>query len=305
MTDNSEVNQSRNQRLVAVRPTSRFQMRQEAVKRFAMLYGLSRVIPIYAVTEFPKSGGTWFSQMLSTYLDLPFARNNNPQPIRSSVLHGVYRYSPLIGRPTVVLRDGRDIMVSAYYHFLFVNETNLISAVEQKRKHLGFQDFDDIQANLPKFIEYMFEDYAKPMRRCSWRNFMDSWRDRPAVFVRYEELLGDCHKAMNRVIAELTNESIDEAKLAGVVEQYSWRKLAGRKPGTSKKGAFMRKGIAGDWKNNFTKQAAIVFDQVAGDTLVQWGYEPDRTWVDRFVESDSASVSDEQSIHISNDEQTV
>ncbi len=282
MTDTSDLRQPDNQRLVAKRPRGKLQMGVEAAKRFTMLYGLAHAFPIYVVTEFPKSGGTWFSQMLSTYLKLPFARNHNPQPIRSSILHGVFRYSPLIRRPTVVLRDGRDVMVSAYYHFLHINETNLVSAVEQKRKHLGFRDFDDIHTNLPKFIEYMFGDYAQPIQRCSWTGFMESWQDRSAAFVRYEDLLSDCHGAMSRVISELTKQPIDEAKLAGVVDQYSWRKLAGRKPGTSKKGSFMRKGIAGDWKNNFTKQAAIVFDQVAGDTLVQWGYEPDRTWVDRL-----------------------
>ena len=279
-------------RLNAKRPANRAAVRIEGAKRMVMLYGLSRLINIYVVTEFPKSGGTWFSQMLSTYLDLPFARNNNRQPFRSSVLHGVFRYSPLIGSPIVVLRDGRDVMVSAYYHFLHLNETNLKSAVEQRRQYLAFKDFDDIRANLPKFIEYMFDDYARPIQRCSWRQFMDSWRDRNAAFVRYEDLLGDCHSTMSRVISELTQQPIDDARLAGVVEQFSWRKLAGRKPGSIKKGSFMRKGIAGDWKNNFSQQAATTFDQVAGDTLIQWGYEHDHNWVDRFVQSSGKADCD-------------
>ena len=282
---------NRDARLNAKRPASRFAVRTEAAKRALMLYGFSRLIRIYVVTEFPKSGGTWFSQMLSTYLELPFARNNNSQPFRSSVLHGVFRYNPLIGSPTVVLRDGRDVMVSAYYHFLHLNETNLKSAVEQKRQYLGFKDFDDIHTNLPRFIEYMFDEYAQPVHRCSWSQFMDSWLDRPAVFVRYEDLLKDCQSTMARVISELTNQPVDDAKLATIVDQYSWRRLAGRKPGSVKKGSFMRKGIAGDWKNNFSRQAAIIFDQVAGEALVQWGYEHDRSWVEEFSHSLNQSTT--------------
>ena len=45
----------------------------------------------------------------------------------------------------------------------------------------------------------------------------------------------------------------------------------------------MRKGIAGDWKNQFSLEAAQMFDQLAGETLVQWEYEQDRDWVDRFA----------------------
>ena len=290
---NNEGSDVQDARLKAVRPANRMRLRMEAAKRIGLVYGLSHAIGIYVVTEYPKSGGTWFCQMLSTYLDLPFARNNNRQTFAKSILHGVYRYHPLIANPVVVMRDGRDICVSAYYHFLHHNETNLASAVEDKRKYLGFSDYDDIRTNLPRFIEYMFVDHAKPWRRCSWASFLDSWQGRKASFVRYEELLSDCAGTMRRVVTELTGEEINEDKLAKVIDRYSWRTLAGRDPGTEKKGTFMRKGIAGDWKNQFSIDAAEMFDQLAGEKLVQWDYEPDRGWVDRFakeIEQNSASV---------------
>ena len=283
MSETKTTSNVQDSRLSAVRPASRFRVRMESVKRIGLVYGLSRSLGIYVVTEYPKSGGTWFCQMLSTYLDLPFARNNNRQVIGKSILHGVYRYHSRIANPVAVIRDGRDIAVSAYFHFLHHNETNLASAVEEKRRYLGFKDYDDIRTNLPRFIEYLFVDHAKPKRRCSWTSFLDSWKDRKASFVRYEELLSDCAGAMRRVVTELTGESIDEEKLAKVIDRYSWRTLAGRDPGQEKKGTFMRKGIAGDWKNQFSLEAAQMFDQLAGETLVQWDYEQDRDWVDRFA----------------------
>ena len=284
MSDTSLGTNLQDARVKAVKPASRARVRLESIKRLALVYGLSRTLGIYVVTEYPKCGGTWFSQMLSTYLELPFARNNNPQVIGKSILHGVYRYHRLIANPIVVMRDGRDVCVSAYYHFLHHNETNLASAVEEKRQYLGFKDFDDIRTNLPRFIEYLFVDHAKPRRRCSWSSFLDSWRGQDACFVRYEDLLSDCAGTMRRVVKELTDKDVDEERLAQVVDRYSWRTLAGRDPGTEKKGTFMRKGIAGDWKNQFSMEAAEMFDQLGGETLVQWGYEPDRGWVERFAE---------------------
>ena len=49
-----------------------------------------------------------------------------------------------------------------------------------------------------------------------------------------------------------------------------------------------RKGVAGDWRNHFTPEAAHVFDSIAGELLVESGYEPDRSWVERVGETPAA-----------------
>ena len=89
MSETKTTSSVQDSRLSAVRPASRLRVRMESVKRIGLVYGLSHALGIYVVTEYPKSGGTWFCQMLSTYLDLPFARNNNRQVIGKSILHGV------------------------------------------------------------------------------------------------------------------------------------------------------------------------------------------------------------------------
>ena len=95
-----------------------------AVLRQALwLYGSER-LPLFLVTEFPKSGGSWVCQLLSAYLQLPYPRNVRPR-IESSVLHGHMLYHRRHRNVTVVLRDGRDVMVSAYYHYLQRTDRNL------------------------------------------------------------------------------------------------------------------------------------------------------------------------------------
>ena len=108
-----------------------------AVSRHFLVYFASSLFPLYVVTEYPKSGGTWVSQMLSEYFSVPFPRNTLPK-LRSSVMHGCYLYFPTMSNVFVVMRDGRDVMVSYYYHSLFIQGRFNESLVEQTRKVLQF-----------------------------------------------------------------------------------------------------------------------------------------------------------------------
>jgi len=44
------------------------------------------------------------------------------------------------------------------------------------------------------------------------------------------------------------------------------------------KNSFMRKGIVGDWKNHFSKEARKLFDELAGEQLIMLGYEAGHDW---------------------------
>src|SRR3712207_8037395 len=43
----------------------------------------------------------------------------------------------------------------------------------------------------------------------------------------------------------------------------------------------LRKGVVGDWRNQFSPEAREVFNRYAGEELILLGYEKDRKWVDR------------------------
>jgi hypothetical protein len=60
------------------------------------------------------------------------------------------------------MRDGRDVMVSFYYHSLFKNERFNAKLVEMTRKEVSFKDFDNINKNLSAFIEYKFTCKTPP-----------------------------------------------------------------------------------------------------------------------------------------------
>ena len=113
----------------------------------------------------------------------------------------------------------------------------------------------------------------------TWQEFVRSWRGRDSViYVRYEDLLDDAVAELKRVIAGLGREIPSDERIRDIVDKYSFKRIGGRNPGTEDKGSFLRKGIAGDWKNYFTREAREVFDHYAGEELVALGYEPDRRW---------------------------
>ena len=136
------------------------QIKIDASIRLAMWYWFNRPLNLILVSEYPKSGASWFCQMLSEAINVPFPRNKIPK-FESCILHGHHLYRPSFGKIIGVIRDGRDVMVSAYFYFLFENERNPPHLVQEFRKALPFADYNDVRNNMPRFISYMFEEFSK------------------------------------------------------------------------------------------------------------------------------------------------
>ena len=255
-------------------------IRARAAKRMLMWHTLSNRLPIYLVPEYPKAGGTWFSQMLAEALELPFYRNTSAQPIRKCVMSGHFLHSPHFHNAVIVIRDGRDCVVSAYYYMCFKNNVNRQFGVNRYRSHLQFEDYDDIQNNLPKFIEYLFGKHAEKRFHFGWGEFIDSWYDQDVPVVKYEDLLKQPAAELCKTVKALTGNELPLERAQEIADNYSFKKMSGRKPGQENKGSFVRKGVSGDWKNHFTREARLAFDKFAGDQLIRTGYEPDRAWLE-------------------------
>jgi len=242
--------------------------------------------PYVFVAEYPKAGGSWFCQMLAECLELPFLRNTSlplfrPKP---AILHGHFLWRPGMPRAVCVLRDGRDIAVSSYHYLLFhLEDTSLGRKV---RSDLAMNDPHDIRANLPDFLEYLFD--APPLggrrfqwQRANWAKFVESWHGTDAHVVRYEDLLIDGPGTLDTCLQEMFGIRIPRSRLEQIVERFSFARQTARQPGQEDRKNFLRKGIAGDWRQQFSTNARRTFDRLAGDALILAGYEPDRAWVEQ------------------------
>ena len=252
-------------------------IKANAALRYGMTHCLSGVLPLYIVNEYPRSGGTWLGQMLATGLDIPFPRNQFPV-FRTSVMHGHYLGSWGMKNVVVIWRDGRDVVVSMYHHCLFKNERRNAPLVDAVRRDLPFKDYEDVRSNLPAFIEYSFTRQRHP--HFSWADFVRRWYGRNGViYTHYEQLLGNPASELQRIVLGLSGKRLEAERAVTIAEDLSFARQAGRLPGEENKRRFMRKGIVGDWRNHFSRDACERFDHYAGNELLLLGYESDRGWV--------------------------
>ena len=237
--------------------------------------------PKIVLTEHPKSGGTWVCQMLAAYLGLPHPRNRLPSR-RRCIVQGHFLHVAPSNDTIVMWRDGRDVMVSYYYYTLIERPTTRRSWTAEHRRQLGIEaveDVYDVQRYLPRFIEYCCTH--GPPRNMSWTRFVETWKRRTGyVATSYEAMSAHPRHELLKLLRYLSVHEIDDAQLDACIAQFSFENVTGRQPGQEDAASFVRKGIVGDWKNTFTREARHVFDHYAGQTLIDLGYEPDRTWVD-------------------------
>jgi hypothetical protein len=230
------------------------------------------------VNESPKSGGSWVVSMLGDALDLPkrdiYVRDDyaafdvwkhpwyegasrlamtDSCVVKSHELPG----SPLLkfpARSVHLVRDGRDVVVSKYFYERDFCVANGI-----------YQKFD-----VP------FDDYVT-LTASEWRDYVVSWVKIGATCYKYEEFLRDPGDALKALLSDLGIEFRTE-RIAEAVEKNSKERFSRRLDKTFRSNTFVRKAIAGDWRNHFDDSHTDGFKSVAGHALIDLGYEQDLRW---------------------------
>lgn len=247
------------------------------LSRYILAHAASGIMPLYIVNEYPKSGGSWIGEMLGEALGVPFPRNRLPM-LKPSILHGHMMHSWNMKNVLIVWRDGRDVLVSQYYHALFENEKGNAGLVRKCRADLQFADYERIEDNLVRFIEYVYKEKKQP--RMSWADFVDKWSDCEAcVHVRYEDIRKNPVIELHRIVKQLGGPEIGVERLGEIVDKYSFERMAGRQAGDENRQSFLRKGIVGDWRSHFTEEASKRFAEYGHSALVKLGYETSGDWI--------------------------
>ena len=259
------------------------------VENLTRLVFINTIAPInnsVVLVEYPKSGGTWLGQLISSYFNIAFPRNEFPS-IKRILYHGHYKpiYNIKKNKQIVLLvRDGRDVMVSLYHHQLLWNDKNKLHPkdVNYHRKSVPFTDFENVSKNMKAFIEYTFTESPSKINHFTymgnWTEFNESWlkeRDESdnIYLVRYEDLLSDTLGTMKKMLEEFFKiDNINEVDLKAIVDKYSFENQTNRKKGEEVKNSFLRKGISGDWKNYFDEAAEKEFMKFASKTMKKLKY---------------------------------
>ena len=240
--------------------------------------------PIVFVTGYPKSGTVWACQMVADYLQLPFADLSYFPIGFPSVMHG-HQLIEKGGPPAVyVMRDGRDCMVSMYFHMMrdLPEGANPQKDRRYRRYFPGITDMSNINANLPRFIEAQLKRPNGTPHH--WGKHVQSYYSAKRANVpimKFEDLKMNTGSTLAYAVQILTGEEADMDQVDSTVSKFSFARQSGRKPGQEDRSSFLRKGVVGDWVNYFNREAAEIFDDNCGDMLLETGYANDKKWIDQ------------------------
>lgn len=231
------------------------------------------------VAEYPKSGGSWLVSMLSSLFELPardiyvsgdkflpgFDIRQHPWyagggsftcdgdcVIKSHELPGSERHSG-DARTIHLVRDGRDVVVSKYYF------------------DKDFMRLNGIDGSFDKsFDEFLAQTAGE------WSRYVGAWLANGAILCRYEDLLADAPRELDRLAVALGLEPENDPESAALA--HTRENMRASFAHMFKHNTFVRKATAGDWKAHFTPHHKSRFKSIAGDTLVALAYERDLAW---------------------------
>lgn len=172
-----------------------------------------------------------------------------------------------------LVRDGRDVLTSGTYDWI------LKDAIGTARHQFVVEK---TLAKLDRFFDdAVIEKWAK-----NWKETLLPFDEQPAdLRVTYEGMKQDLAASLQNVFQVIG--AVDDGERADAAAQATrFEKMTGRDAGDSQSPtAKARKGIAGDWKRHFTIRDGRIFDQIAGQQLLQYGYASDPYWFKTLPES--------------------
>jgi Sulfotransferase domain len=234
---------------------------------------------IFHITH-PKAGSQWIYKILR---DCTPERIVTPKPriehflkdpiVAGKIYPAVYvsKYQfDRVQKPAscihfVVLRDLRDIAVSAYFSLKISHPA--IGKISEFRKVLAEREFEE---GMLWILQNWMSEGAE---------IFASWIDTAEPWIRYEDLLERDQEILQQVLLEKCGVEIDREKLSRIVAAHRFEQFTGGRPrGTEDIASHGRKGIAGDWKNYFTPRLKDEFKRRYGKLLILAGYEATNDW---------------------------
>lgn len=235
----------------------------------------------------PKSGTTWMLRFVTNipgYRDVgnfrgDIERYRTIEP--GNVVHGhdphtAHLWELLQGegvRVVLLTRDPRDQAVSRFHH------------ARRDESHPYHAEISSLSHE--EGLMASIEGGARIRGVVGSIRFSEKWTllGNEICVVRYEDLWADPTSELRRTLdflGILTTEWLVRA----IVERNRFERLSigrqiwkrGRSPGSEDVNSHFRKGIVGDWKSYFGEAHISRFKELAGEELINLGYEKDWNW---------------------------
>jgi hypothetical protein len=169
-----------------------------------------------------------------------------------------------------VVRDPRDVIVSAYFSHLNSHAVDNWPRLRHFRPYLrSLPKHDGINADMEFcaiFLSHMLSwDYCRP-------NVLE---------LRFEDLIADQSRQFDRIFRflKIVPEQLDSDMLDQIVQLNSFQVLSGgREPGEQDVHHHYRRGTPGDWRSHFDESNVDYFKKLYNPLLLKLGYESREDW---------------------------
>jgi hypothetical protein len=228
-----------------------------------------------------RSGTVWFIRVLSTIArryGLHFQEGEQEELEASTEIfvqdHSRIDRSELPPhRGSHMIRDPRDMVVSGYHYHLWT---------EEKWVQVPCDEYDG------KSFQEALNDAGKKkgmileMERFCREDLQDMLRwdyDDPAFLeLKYEDVIADEAAHFDALFRHYGFH--DDAVDAGleIAAHYSFQNVSGRSFGDVEEQSHLRSGRTSQWEDHFDDELKARFKELAGDAVVQLGYEEDSDW---------------------------
>ncbi len=253
-----------------------------------MVTSYTKSIPIEILSDdvflvsYPKSGRTWMRFLIcnyltdnkcdftNSYLRVPGIDYNPEQCSQIERPRFIQSHWPFVSnfnRVVYLVRDGRDVAVSYYFHMMKFRVIN---------KETSFRDF------VLKFNDGSLDGLTP------WSNHVDSWlNNAPTDFllVRYEDMILSTSKELIRVLnfaglpvqPNRVTAAVEASKFEKMKHLESSGKLYEELAKTDSDIPHVRQGKIGAYKDFFDCELMMDFIKTHGSTLRRLGYLHDET----------------------------
>ncbi|HKI46870.1 MAG TPA: sulfotransferase domain-containing protein [Balneolales bacterium] len=214
-------------------------------------------------------GGVDPRNLVDRTFDTPFPHKTIISPLYISYDNYINIPKPEKHRTIFIMRDPRDIVVSWYYSTKYSHA--LMGQIAEFRDRLNQLDlFEGLQ-----FAITFLDNFGLFKALGSWSQ---SESDSKVLVVKYENLIGNNSDDTFSKIFNHCQIDMGKKELEKLIAEYSFKSMSKRDPGQEDKKSHLRKGISGDWKNNFPEELKTFFKEKTGNLLEIIGYEVTEDW---------------------------
>jgi sulfotransferase family protein len=200
-------------------------------------------------------------------------------PQHTACLDEIYEIYP-DARTIHIVRDGRDVAVSAMHHWWRLAKDQPGGVFELTPKELEIRDayLEDREGFLASGRSIFTEKRLSQLARRWGYRVGKAHRDGTALYgeryleIRYEDLLRDPPDTLRRALG-LLGAHTDGKVIERCIQASSFERVSSRQRGEEDSGSFFRKGVAGDWRSVFTERDRKIYEELAGDQLMAMGYD--------------------------------